>query len=251
MSSCCLKGFKWQQDAKPQGSETTVNGQSCYVTGANPDVAIVVVHDLYGWTFGNTRLLADYYAAEVGATVYVPDFYGGEVLSAAIVNNPAEWGKLDLPNFMQRNSKVVRAPEIASFARNLRAQHRRVGAIGFCWGGWAVFQLGARTTDGSAPLADCISAAHPTFLEKTEISNVGVPVQILAPEKDPQFTPELKAYALAEIPTLGVPFDYQYFPGLEHGFAVRGNQQDEAEKKGLERAMRAAVGHFKEWLVAV
>jgi dienelactone hydrolase len=36
-------------------------------------VAIIVIHDLYGWTFPNIRLLADHYAAEVGATVYVPD----------------------------------------------------------------------------------------------------------------------------------------------------------------------------------
>ena len=71
MSSCCLKGFKW--DAEPQGRETKVNELSCYVAGTNPDIAIVVIHDLYGWTFPNTRLLADHYAAEVGATVYVPD----------------------------------------------------------------------------------------------------------------------------------------------------------------------------------
>jgi dienelactone hydrolase len=175
------------------------------------------------------------------------------VLAANIVDNPAEWGQLDLPGFMARNSKDVRKPEMVAFAKFLRSKHRRVGAIGYCYGGWAVFQLGAKTTDGSTPLVDCIATAHPTFLTNEEISAVGVPVQICAPEIDPQFTPELKAFALAEIPTLGVPFDYQYFPGLVHGFAVRGdkeNREDAAETKGLQRATRAAVGWFREWLVA-
>jgi dienelactone hydrolase len=71
MSDCCLKGFQWDTDVK--GKETTLAGISCYVTGSDPEVGILVLHDVYGWTFKNTRLLADNYAEEVGATVYVPD----------------------------------------------------------------------------------------------------------------------------------------------------------------------------------
>ncbi|KAK4447156.1 putative hydrolase [Podospora aff. communis PSN243] len=247
MSSCCLRGFHW--GGQPVGRETTVNGQSCYVTGSSADVAIIVIHDLYGWTFSNTRLLADHYAAEVDATVYVPDFFGGAVLSPALIDNPAEWGKLDLPGFMERNSKAVRFPEMASFATYLRTQHACIGAVGFCYGGWAAFQLGGKQEDGQAPLVDCITAAHPTFLTEDEMRNVGVPAQILAPEVDPMFTAELKAYAVNEIPKVGVPFSYQYFPGLSHGFAIRGNREDVAETKGLERGMRAVVAWFREWLV--
>ncbi|KAK4207431.1 putative hydrolase [Rhypophila decipiens] len=248
MSSCCLKGFKW--DSKPQGRETTVNGLSCYVAGDNPDVAIMVIHDLYGWTFPNIRLLADHYATEVGVTVYVPDLFGGEVLSPDLINNKAEWDKLDLPSFMARNSKPIRGPQAASFAKFLRtsAGHKHLGAIGYCFGGWVAFQLGAGG-DCNPSLVDCIVAAHPTFLTEDEIRAVKVPVQIIAPEVDPIFTEELKAFAQAEIPKLGVPFDYQFFPGLEHGFSVRGNRENEAEMRGLSRAMRAAAGWFREWLV--
>lgn len=71
----------------------------------------------------------------------------------------------------------------------------------------------------------------------------------MAPERDPHFTEELKAFAVSEIPKLGVPFDYQYFPGLEHGFSVRGNRENAAEMEGLQRARRAAVMCFREWLV--
>ncbi|KAL2167585.1 hypothetical protein VTG60DRAFT_1096 [Thermothelomyces hinnuleus] len=105
--------------------------------------------------------------------------------SPAIINNLSEWHKLDLPGFMQRNTKAIRGPEMVAIARHLRTLHRRIGAIGFCYGGWAVFQLGVKSNE--PPLVDCISTAHPNFLEKKEMVNVGVPVQILAPEKEPQF----------------------------------------------------------------
>ena len=43
------------------------------MTGTNKDVAIMLIADLFGWTFKNIRILADHYAADVDATVYVPD----------------------------------------------------------------------------------------------------------------------------------------------------------------------------------
>ena len=73
MSTCCLKGFEW--DVQPKGIDGELAGLDCYITGSDSKVGILIVHDLYGWTFRNTRLLADCYAEGVGATVYVPDLY--------------------------------------------------------------------------------------------------------------------------------------------------------------------------------
>ena len=56
-----------------KGVKPTLAGLDCYVTGLSSKIAILLLHDLYGWTFTNTRLLADHYAEEVGATVYIPD----------------------------------------------------------------------------------------------------------------------------------------------------------------------------------
>ncbi|KAF3407362.1 hypothetical protein DPV78_000305 [Talaromyces pinophilus] len=245
MESCCLKGFRW--NSTPTGQETELAGLKCYRTGSDPKVAIMLLHDLYGWTFTNTRLLADHLADEVGATVYVPDCFGGEQQPLEILLDQSQWNKLDLPGFMTRNSKAIREPEIFNFARALRSDHgfSSIGAIGFCFGGWASFRLGAK----EVKLVDCISMAHPSLLEKREISEVAVPVQIMAPEHDSQFTEELKAFSNELIPTLGVAYDYQYFPGLTHGFATRGNPNDESEMQGMERAKNSAVMWFRQWLL--
>lgn len=151
---------------------------------------------------------------------------------------------MDVPGFLARNSKALRGPEVIECAEALRSQYKHIGSIGFCYGGWGVFLLGAKAN----PLVDCITTAHPSQLEEAEIENVGVPVQVMAPEKDPWFTEQLKAFSNRIIPTLGVAYDYQYFPGLEHGFAVRGNPDIAGERQGMGRAKNAAVLWFRQWL---
>lgn len=146
--------------------------------------------------------------------------------------------------FIGRNSKEIRQPEILSAASALRSQYKKVGAIGFCYGGWAVFQLGAKGRN----LVDCISTAHPSLLDKEEVKNVSVPVQLLAPEMDPMFTQELKDFCNATIPGLGVEYQYDYYPGVAHGFATKGNPQDKTQKEALERAKRSAVSWFVQHL---
>ena len=112
-------------------------------------------------------------------------------------------------------------------------------------GGWAVFKLGAKSENG---LVDAISTAHPSLLDHAEVDNVAVPVQILSPEHDAMYTEELKAYTNKVIPSLGVEYDYQYFPALTHGFAARGDPNDPVQKKGLERAKNAVTHWFTEHL---
>lgn len=55
-------------------------------------------------------------------------------------------GKFDVGAFIGRNSKQIRWPEIESCARALKREHgfEKVGAMGFCFGGWAVFRLGGK-----------------------------------------------------------------------------------------------------------
>jgi dienelactone hydrolase len=172
--------------------------------------------------------------------------FGGEVLPLELLLDQGRWGELDLPAFMDRNSKLIREPEIFKCAESLRHDHKysTLGAIGFCFGGWAVFRLGAKNIQ----LVDCISTAHPSRLEKKEIQEIAVPVQIMAPENDTQFSEELKAFSNEVIPKLNVAYDYQHFPGLSHGFATRGNPDDEDERAGMERAKNAAVLWFRQWL---
>ncbi|KAK2792686.1 hypothetical protein FQN51_001605 [Onygenales sp. PD_10] len=242
-SSCCLKGFEW--DGTPAGRIGKLGGNDAYITGDNPDRAVLHIHDAFGWTFPNARLLADHYAREANATVYVPDFFGGEVLSAeAIINE--RFDELDTAGFKTRNTREIREPEILECAKALRQTYKKVGAVGFCFGGWAVFRLGAK--EHQPPLVDCIISGHPAYLTKQDIDEVAVPVQVLSTEIDTTYTPELKLYTFETVPKLGVPFDYQHFPRMQHGCLVRGHDKVPEEREAMARGKNAAVSWFRQFL---
>lgn len=69
----CKAGFKW--DGATTGRDTTLNKAKAYVTGDNKDRAILIITDIFGHTLPNIRILADHYAKEADATVYIPDVY--------------------------------------------------------------------------------------------------------------------------------------------------------------------------------
>ncbi|KAF2709395.1 alpha/beta-hydrolase [Pleomassaria siparia CBS 279.74] len=237
----CKSGFSW--NGTPTGKETTLAGNKAYVTGTSKSAAILIIHDIFGWTFPNLRLLADHFAKEADATVYLPDYFGGDVVNPEIMDDPEKRAAFGIPAFIGKNSKDLRFPEMKASAQALKVEFPKVAAIGYCYGGWACFKLGADPS-----LIDAIAVAHPSLVEKSEIDALKVPVQIVAAETDHTFTPELKEYANKVIPGLNVQYEYIYFPGLQHGFAARGNQNNKIEVDGLEKAKRNAVSFFNEFL---
>jgi len=71
MSECCKSGFKW--GGSPVGKTGKIAGLDTYVTGDSKHAGILIIADVFGWELENTRLIADHFAKEVGATVYLPD----------------------------------------------------------------------------------------------------------------------------------------------------------------------------------
>ncbi|KAL3464826.1 Alpha/Beta hydrolase protein [Aspergillus heterothallicus] len=247
LSTCCLKTFSW--NGTPTGQIGTLAANPAYIaadtTNNSKTLAILIVHDLLGWSFPNVRLLADHYAREANATVYVPDFFGGESLPFEPLIK-GRFDEVDLPTFRAKNAREIREPEIFACARALRENHDVVLAVGFCYGGWAVLRLGAEGSDSERPLVDAIAAAHPSLLTKDDIDNVVVPVQILAPEIDPIFTPELKSYTFDSLQRRGVPFDWQHFPKVEHACMTRGDETKPGERAALERGKNAVVAWARQ-----
>ena len=170
--------------------------------------------------------------------------FGGESLPSAILSDESRWGELDIAGFTKKNSRDIREPEIFACARELRSKYKKVGAVGYCFGGWAVFRLGAKGNN----LVDCIVTGHPTWLTKEDIDNVGVAVQVLAPEHDPVYTAELKEHTWKTVQRLGVPFDYQHFPGVRHACFTRGSPEQDGEQEAMVRGKNAAVAWFKQYL---
>lgn len=140
----------------------------------------------------------------------------------------------------------MQMPDILRFARHIRRLHTKVGVVGYCWGGSPALQLAARSQED---LVHCVSVAHPSSITKEEVDYLAVPTQIIAPEKDHLFPQEMKDYCNAKIPTLGIPYAYEWFPGVAHGFATRGNVDDPDERKAMERACNAVIRWCNDFLI--
>jgi dienelactone hydrolase len=67
-------------------------------------------------------------------------------------------------------------------------------------------------------------------------------------EIDPVYTAELKTHSFETITKLGVPFDYQHFPGVEHACFVRGDNETAGEREAMARGKNAAVSWFRQFL---
>ncbi|PYI30304.1 alpha/beta-hydrolase [Aspergillus indologenus CBS 114.80] len=259
--TCCLRTpSPWPSPPTGTGTgtgtttplTTPLKPHSVYTTGHHPTRAIVVLHDLLGWSFPPLRLLADRYADRAPATVFLPDFFGGESLPAGPIL-AGRWADLDLPGFLGRNARSVREPEIVAFVRYLRVGlgFERVGVVGFCWGGWAALRLGGNGGDGEGQrqyLVDCVSIGHPSLVTEEDIAGVQVPVQVLAPQRDPVYTAQLKAFTVQNLQERGVPFEYRFFPGVEHGCFTRGDEGVPGEREALARGREAVGCWMRGWL---
>lgn len=144
----------------------------------------------------------------------------------------------DMGKWFAENGMDIRLPEVIGVAKALRKQYSWVGAVGYCWGGAINFKLASKDHGG---LVDCVCIAHPGGTTEDEVRKIAVPIQILAPEHDPTFQPQMRDFCNTEIPKLNVDYNFQYFPGMVHGFATRCDPSKEAEKRALELAKNAFV----------
>jgi dienelactone hydrolase len=238
VGQCCITGFQW--DGKPVGSESRLAGMDAYVSGNNKDRAILILPDIFGWELTNTRLLADHFAEEANATVYLPDTFNGGSVKVEDMNN----GKFDLGAFIATNSKEKLGPMIEAAAQELRAKYRKLGTVGYCFGGWSTAQIAGKGKD----LVDAIVLAHPSLLTNDLLEGISKATLFIVPETDPIFTDDLQAHAKEVLPKSGAAFEWIDYPGVAHGFATRGDRTNDIQRKALEKAKNDTVDFFNKHL---
>jgi dienelactone hydrolase len=102
---------------------------------------------------------------------------------------------------------------------------------------------------GATDLVDVTAVAHPSFVEiPTEIENLKKPCLFLMAETDQQFGPEKQAQAREILKNRSEEFKFVFYPGTNHGFAVRNDKSQEIPAKAAEDAKNQAVDFFKKYL---
>jgi dienelactone hydrolase len=126
---------------------------------------------VFGFTFPNTRLIADQFAAN-GYLTIIPDLFNGNEVPFPPPENFSLQTYIDTK--MPRIETVD--PIILSVIRTLRGEMgvKKLGGVGYCFGGKYV----CRWLKASAIDAGFI--AHPSFVDTDEVHNVQGPLSIAA-----------------------------------------------------------------------
>lgn len=116
--------------------------------------------------------------------------------------------------------------------------------VGYCFG--APYVLNSLTADGFISAG---AFAHPGAITDDHFRNLDKPLLLSCAENDHAFPPEKRTKAREIMQEKGtLKWQFQLFQGVNHGFAVRCNLDDEYERFVKEQSYRGIVEWFHFWL---
>jgi carboxymethylenebutenolidase len=222
-----------------------------YVSG-NPDssAALLVAYDIFGFQ-GQSRIrqVCDKLAA-AGFYVVMPDFYRGEQIT---------WeqflAKVDIFAFIKRwkweehcKKDCFNALDHIAGLPNIK----KVGAVGFCWGGW----IAAKVAHAGQISAGYIP--HPSV--HVERAFGGDDTALVSESKCPLMfdtagddQPNLKAGGAAfealKATAAGAGSVTRDFPDMQHGWTTRGDITNPAVAAGVEKALSGGIEFLQKHLL--
>ncbi|KAK1445325.1 dienelactone hydrolase [Colletotrichum cuscutae] len=252
-----------------------------------PAGVVVILPDAMGWELQNTRALADAYANRIPAVVLLPELMNGRDVvnphAPLYVTNPltptcnpkgyaipatalAMTDKMEAEKSWWRKYFVVAPVMVATMLRYLiplvvatrssvvvpRIENylRAIGVAGFCWGGKFTVLLSqlAAGPFGGERLIDCGFTAHPSFLTLPgDLEKVVLPLSVANGDDDMMMPRARMVEAKSVLGKKGEDFEIVEYVGATHGFAVRGNPNDQRQAEFGMRAEDQAVGWFRRW----
>jgi len=233
-SSCADPGA--EQTHQSHGHEEEIAGVNTYKTGQGKS-AIVLFTDVFGYSFVNTRKIADRFAEETGTTVLIPDYFHGDPVNPNVPNY-----RDSIPEWKKKHP-VTDACDIADkLISTIKGHYQSIQVIGFCYGGKVVVYLITHPELSSTIKAAIVG--HPSMLVKEEAAQIKRPILFLCAETDQAFPPELQDHFEKELTTTGLGKFIKY-PGTSHGFVVRPDGTPQVNQQN-EKAIQDAIEYFKK-----
>ncbi|NXG53160.1 CMBL Carboxymethylenebutenolidase, partial [Psilopogon haemacephalus] len=224
------------------GQEVQIEHIKAYVCRppVSTEKAVIVIHDIYGWQLPNTRYMADMLTTN-GYVAICPDFFVGQ--EAWKPSN--DWATFDEWRKTRDASKIDK--EVDVVLKYLREQcgAKRIGAVGFCWGGAAVQHLMLKNPQLKTGVSlygvirffdDRSSLLHPTFFIFAEKDQV-IPLEDVA-----QLEQKLKE-------NCKVDYRVKIYPGQTHGFVHRKREDiNPQDKPYIEEGRKDMINWLNKYL---
>ncbi|SCZ98375.1 BZ3500_MvSof-1268-A1-R1_Chr3-2g06328 [Microbotryum saponariae] len=242
LGSCCISGVK--HEGTPAGEFTTINGARVYQALPKGDYdkskALLFCTDIFGNSLPNGQLVADAFAAEGFATYAVDYLNGDDAPEDALSGNK----DFDLMAWLGKHGKAETYPHIIKTIEGLKQQGvKDFAATGYCFGGRFVVDC---VLDGHLKVA---IVSHPSLLKPDEdlpaIKAKSIPFLWNTCENDQMWPKECQEKA-DEVFKGDKNYQRNYYEGVSHGFAIRGDPKDEKSRKAKEGAFESSIKFLKE-----
>ena len=202
-----------------------LRGQLALPTGTGPHPGIMVMHDGQGVSeFMCAKAQA---LAAVGYAALATDMFGGGRRPTNIQDT------MNLVMALRKDEPLLRRRVLASFEAfraHAAVDARRVGAIGYCFGGQCVLELARSGADakGVVSFHGVLSAQHPS-----RPGAVQAKVLVLTGALDPFAPPRHVAAFQEEMRAAGAEWHMTIYGGAKHGFTDPISDAKAAEMEGV------------------
>ena len=177
-------------------------------SGKGPGV--IVIQEWWGLN-DQVKGVADMFARE-GFVALAPDFYHGK---GAKIGEPNDAQKL-MMEFFQANTAAQDAKSAAEYlSKHPAVTSNKVGAIGFCMGGFVAILVGSVAPDKVAAVVDCYGVGQ----RVPDLGPMrGIPLLGIFGGKDHSANAEAIASLEKAAKEAGVPFTKFIYPEADHAF---------------------------------
>jgi len=258
--SCCPAGswpaLQAPTDYKRQGKVGVIHGDiQAYTVGSTAGAkrAILVLTDIFGIDSGRVQAVTDQLAKEHDALCVLVDIMPGDAFPDALLADP---------NFMTHCGawlrkypfEVLRDKFLLSTVAYIKAQGaENIGIIGFCYGAWVSFHIGA--DPAFAGVFKCAVDCHPSVNVEEMLYNrssadlakkQNFPHLLLAAANEQVWLKEGGAVIeeLKKLP-FGASCQVVDFPDSQHGWVIRGDLTVPTVARDVEKALRLSHDYFK------
>ncbi|EGN93573.1 hypothetical protein SERLA73DRAFT_189276 [Serpula lacrymans var. lacrymans S7.3] len=239
LGDACFKTVK--HTGTPVGRAIEVAGVPTYIsepaesTGTQKKV-ILFFADVFGPFYLNNKLVQDYFAS-FGFTVLGIDYFFGD----SMLNHMDDAGR---PAWIAKAKQEAAecAPRwIEAVKETYGTTDTKYCAVGYCFG--APFATDLAATDSIVAAA----FAHPSALSEEQFQKVKKPLLLSCAEVDRAFPVEARRRAEDILVANKTHYHIQVFAGVSHGFATRGDLNNETECWAKEESARGIIGWFSRF----
>jgi len=221
------------------GGADTVDAFVVYPERSDAAPVVVVIHEIFGMSDW-IRAVADQLAAE-GFIAVAPDLLSGKGPGGG---GTSSFGSQEVGRAIRDLDRAEinrRLRSVGNYAMALPSAKKRVGVVGFCWGGSTVFQLATDWDDLGAAVAYYGSAPPGGY------DRIRAPILAFYGGNDNRVTSTMPTVR-DSMSALDKPFEPVVFAGAGHGFLRQQSGQDGANMKATERAWPRTIAFFREHL---